>query len=296
MSTQIQKLIDQGPVLTDGSWGTQMQKRGLKRGECPDSWNLSRPDDVEDVARQYVTAGSRIILTNTFNGNRFVLGKFKLADKVKELNQAGVNISRKAAGDQALVLASIGPSGKMLFTKEVTETDLASAFAEQTHALAEAGADGLLVETMMDVNEARIAATEAKKTGLPVIVSLVFDSGKNKDRTMVGQTPEQAVEALSKIGLDGIGANCGQGIEGFIPICRRMRAVTSLPLWMKPNAGMPEMVDTEMVYTTSPVEFVKFVPDLLAAGANFIGGCCGTNRDFIMEISRVLKNQAGPKA
>ena len=219
MHAFIADLIKDGPVLTDGSWGTQIIKRGLQLRESPDSWNLTHPDKVQEVAKEYVDAGSRIILTNTFGANRFVLGKFGLADKVAEVNIKGVEISKKAAGTKAYVFASMGPSGKLLLTKDVSEDDLRQAFEEQAKAIAMAGADAIVVETMMDLTEARIAATAAKQTGLPVLACLVFDAGKTKDRTMMGNTPEQVVEVLSRIGLDGLGANCGQGIEGFIPIC-----------------------------------------------------------------------------
>jgi 5-methyltetrahydrofolate--homocysteine methyltransferase len=289
MNEFIAGLIKDGPVLTDGSWGSQMMKRGLKAGVAPDSWNLTDPDKVEEIARQYVDAGSRIILTNTFGANRFVLGKFGMADKAADINRKGVEISKKAAAGRAYVFASIGPSGKLLITKDVTEEGLMEAFVEQAEALASAGADAIVVETMMDLSEARIAASAAKKTGLPVIACLVFDAGKNKDRTMIGNTPEQAVEILTGVGVDVIGANCGQGIEGFIPICKRMRSATTLPLWMKPNAGSPEVIDGQTVYGTSAQEFARHVPALIEAGAKFIGGCCGTDMEFIIQIGNALK-------
>jgi len=290
MHAFIANLIENGPVLTDGAWGTQIMKRGLQPRECPDSWNLTHPEKVEEVAREYVDAGSRVILTNTFGANRYALGKFGLIDKVRDINIKGVDISRRAAGTKACVFASIGPSGKLLATREVTEDDLRKAFEEQAQAIAKAAADAIVVETMMDLTEARIAATAARQTGLPVIACLVFDSGKLKDRTMMGNTVEQAVEVLSGTGVDAIGANCGQGIEGFIPICRRMRAATGLPLWMKPNAGRPESVEGRAVYRTTAQEFVRFVPELVQAGANFVGGCCGTEPSFIRETGKTLKD------
>lgn len=289
MHLLIQKLLEGGPVVTDGSWGTQFQQRGLTQGENPDSWNLSHPDLVEEVARQYVDAGSRIILTNTFGANRFILEKTDLADKVEAINTTGVEISKKAAGNHAMVFASIGPSGKMLVTQEVTEDELKDAFSKQASAQLQAGADAIVIETMMDINEACIAAAAAKKTGLPVVVSMVYDAGKNKDRTMMGNTTEQVVEALEAIGVDGIGANCGQGIDGFIPICKQLRAATDLPLWMKPNAGLPEMVDGETLFRTIAAEFVQHVPELIRAGADFIGGCCGTDQEFIRKIKEAVK-------
>ena len=261
MHAFIAELIKDGPVLTDGSWGTQIIKRGLKPGESPDTWNLTHPDKVQEVAKEYVDAGSRVILTNTFGANRYVLGKFGQADKVREINIAGVEISRRAAGSKAFVFASMGPSGKLLAVKEVTETDLAQAFEEQARAIAVSGADAIVVETMMDLAEARIAVASAKKTGLPVVACLVFAAGKMKDRTMMGNTPEQAVEVLSQAGADVLGANCGQGIEGFIPICSRMRAATELPLWMKANAGLPERVAGEVVYKTTAHDFAASSPN-----------------------------------
>jgi methionine synthase I (cobalamin-dependent) len=288
MHPLIEKLITEGPVVTDGSWGTQLQNRGLKRGECPDSWNLSHPQLVAEVAEQYVEAGSQIILTNTFGGNRLSLGRFNLGDKAVAINTAGVEISKKAAGNRACVFASIGPTGKMLLTKETTEEELQIAFEEQADAQARAGADGIIVETMIDITEAGIAAKAAKRTGLPVIASMVFDSGVDKDTTLMGVTPEAAVDEFAKIGVDGIGANCGQGIEGYIPICRRMREVTELAIWIKPNAGLPEIIDEKTIFYTTADEFVKFVPDLIKAGANFIGGCCGSDQSFVSAIRKII--------
>jgi methionine synthase I (cobalamin-dependent) len=287
MHPLIESLVKSGLVVTDGSWGTQLQKRGIKRGECPDSWNLLHPDWVEDVARGYVDAGSQIILTNTFQSNRLSLGRFDLGDKAIEINTRGVEISKKAAGDKAYVFASIGPSGKMLLTKETTGDELQSVFEEQANALANAGADGIIVETMIDLDEARIAATAARQTGLPVIASMVFDCGENKDTTLMGNTPEQAVEEFSKIGIDGVGANCGQGIEGYIPICKRLRASTDLAVWIKPNAGLPEVEDEKTIFYTTAQEFVASIPEMIQAGADFIGACCGSDQEFVREIRKI---------
>jgi methionine synthase I (cobalamin-dependent) len=288
MHPLIESLIKDGPAVTDGSWGTQMQIRGLKRGQSPDSWNLSHADQVREVAEQYVNAGSQIILTNTFGASRLSLANFQLADRVVEINEAGVRISKEAAADRARVFASIGPTGKMLITGETTEEELQTVFEEQAAAQARAGADGIIIETMIDVEEARIAAIAARQTGLPVIVSMVYDAGEDKDHTMMGNSPEAVVAEISEIGVDGIGANCGQGIEAFLPICKRLRQATDLPIWIKPNAGLPEAVDDEVVFRTTPQEFVRHVPALIKAGANFIGGCCGTDQDFVKAIRQTV--------
>ncbi len=284
MHETIEKLVSAGPVVTDGAWGTLLQQRGLPVGACPDAWNLQQPDRVEEVARAYVEAGSQVVLTNTFGSNRFILARHGLDEKVAELNRAGVEISKRAAGDRALVFASIGPSGVMLMMGEVSEEDLREAFAVQARAIAEAGADGIVVETMSDPAEASLAVSAARETGLPVVGCLVFDCGPDNDRTMMGTTPEQAVEALTAAEADVIGSNCGQGISGFVNICRRLRQATDRPIWIKANAGLPEIVDGETVYRQTPAEFAEHVPQLLEAGAVFIGGCCGTTPEFIKAV------------
>jgi methionine synthase I (cobalamin-dependent) len=285
----IDKLIRQAPVITDGAWGTQLQARGLQPGDVPDLWNLSHPDAVQSVAAAYVAAGSQIILTNTFGANRFRLAEADAADKVEEINKAGVALSKKAAGEDALVFASIGPSGKLLLSGDVTEDDLAVGFAEQAEAIAAAKPDGIVIETMQDIQEAILAIAAAKATGLPVVASMVFDSGKDLDRTMMGATPEQAADALAKAGADVIGANCGQGIAGFVAICKRLSAAShNLPVWIKANAGLPRIENGKTVYATTADAFAAQVPAVLAAGASFIGGCCGTSPEFIAKVKATL--------
>lgn len=286
----IDKLVRQAPVITDGAWGTQLQAHGLQPGDVPDLWNLSNPDAVEAVAASYVAAGSQIILTNTFGANRFRLAEADAAEKVAEINKAGVELSKKAAGDKALVFASIGPSGKLLLSGDVTEDDLAVGFAEQADAIAAAKPDGIVIETMQDIQEAVLAIAAAKATGLPVVASMVFDSGKDLDRTMMGATPEQAADALAKAGADVIGANCGQGIAGFVAICKRLSAASQgLPVWIKANAGLPRIENGKTLYATTADDFAAQVPAVLAAGASFIGGCCGTSPEFIAKVATSLK-------
>lgn len=289
MHPTLEQLIAAGPVVTDGAWGTQLQQRGLPVGECPDAWNLSHPNRVEEVAKAYVDAGSRIILTNTFGANRFILARHNLSDRVPEINRAGVEISRRAAGGKARVFASMGPSGVMLMMGEVSEEQLQAAFAEQARAMADAGADGIVVETMSDPAEACLAVKAAAGTGLPVVACMTFDSGAKLDRTMMGTTPEQAAEQLLAAGADCVGSNCGQGIAGFVAICRRLRAASGRPVWIKANAGLPEIRDGETVYTQTPEQFAQYVPQLVEAGAAFIGGCCGTSPEFIRAVCNAIR-------
>jgi methionine synthase I (cobalamin-dependent) len=239
-----------------------------------------------------VEAGSQIVLTNTFGSNRFVLARHGLADRVAEVNRAGVEISRRAAGNHAKVFASVGPTGVMLMMGQVSEADLKAAFAVQVQAIAEAGADGIVIETMSDPAEACLAVAAAHETGLPVVACMTFDSGAKKDRTMMGTTPEQAAEQLTAAGADVIGSNCGHGIAGMVDVCRRLHAVTDRPIWIKANAGLPKNVDGKTIYDQTPAEFVDFVPQLLEAGASFLGGCCGTSPDFIRALADKLKAAA----
>jgi len=285
-----EQLKADAPVITDGAWGTQLQALGLPAGASPDEWNLSHPDKVRQVAASYVEAGSQIILTNTFQANRYALEKSGLADKTAEINRAGVRISREAAGEKARVFASIGPSGKLLFMGQVSESELLQTYREQAQAIASESPDAIVIETMSDLAEAKLALAAAKETGLPVVACMVFDAGKNKDRTMTGVTPEQAVEELAAAGADAVGANCGTGIEAYIAVCKRMAEATNLPVWIKPNAGTPEIEAGKIVYRTSPEHFAEQAKQLVAGGATFIGGCCGTNPDFIRRLRQTLKS------
>jgi methionine synthase I (cobalamin-dependent) len=285
----LETLLRQRPVLTDGAWGTQLQSLGLPVGTCPDPWNIEHPELVEQVARAYVEAGSQVLLTNTFRANRIALRSHGISQSVAALNQAGVAISRRAAAGRAFVFASIGPSGKLLLSGDVTSDELRTAFAEQARALADAGADALVIETMTDLAEAVLAVEAARLTGLPVVACMVFDTGAARDRTMMGTTPEEAAQALTTSGAAVVGANCGQGIESYVAICRRLHAATDRPLWIKANAGLPDLVNGRVVYPTTAEQFASFGPALVTAGASFIGGCCGTDPSFIRALGKELR-------
>jgi 5-methyltetrahydrofolate--homocysteine methyltransferase len=286
MHDLLSELTAAGPVVTDGAWGTQLQERGLELGACPDEWNLSHPDRVEEVARAYVQAGSQIILTNTFGANRFALARHGLAEKLVEINRTGVEISRRAAAGRARVFASMGPTGVMLMMGEVSPEDVQAAFQTQARAIADAGADAIVLETFSDPAETVLAVAAAKKAGLAVIACMTFDSGKDHDRTLMGTTPEQAAQKLAEAGADCVGSNCGQGIEGFVKIAARLKAATDRPIWIKANAGLPEIIRGRAVYAQTAEEFAAVVPALVEAGASFIGGCCGTTPDFIRAIGK----------
>lgn len=289
MNFSIETLLKNKPVLLDGSWGTELQKMGLNPGNCPDEWNLTNPDKVFKVAEDYVMAGSRIILTNTFRSNKIALSNFNLENSFTELNKKGVEISKEAAAGRAKVFASIGPSGKLLATGEINVNELEDIFIQQAEIIAEAGADGIVIETMSDLNEAIIALKSVRKTNLTVAVCMVFDSGKEKDKTMMGDSIENVVKSLVDEGADIIGANCGQGIESFIKTCSSMKKLSPVPVWIKPNAGIPKYVNGKIIYDTSPEDFASFIPSLLEAGADFVGGCCGTTPDYIKLVGKKIE-------
>ncbi|MGO9241492.1 MAG: homocysteine S-methyltransferase family protein [Bryobacteraceae bacterium] len=285
--SQLRAWLEKGPMLTDGAWGTQFILKGLEPGACPDIWNLTNPAAVLEVARSYVEAGSQAILTNTFRANPVSLGEEWKA-RAAEINAAGVRISKQAAAGRALVFASMGPTGKMVMAGEISERDVEQAYEIQAQALAAAGADALLIETQSDLAEAEIILRVARTTGLPVIVSFTFDTGKAQDRTMTGETPERIAQRMEQAGADAVGANCGSGMEHFVALCGRLRKACHLPLWIKPNAGLPVMENGALHYRQSPQEFAAYGPALVEAGASFVGGCCGTGPAFIAALKERL--------
>ena len=280
--SRLTEWLANGPLIADGAWGTELQASGLPPGTIPDTWNLTHPERVEAVARAYAEAGSEVVLTNTFRANAVAMSGV-LESTLDAINRSGVELSRRRAGT-ALVFASIGPTGKMLASGEMSSEEAAAAFGAQARSLAAAGADALLIETMSDIEEACLAVMAAKNTGLPIIVSFAFDSGKNRDRTMMGATPEAVAAAMAEAGADAVGANCGVGVEQVVPICRRLREACNLPIWIKPNAGLPSMKGGDIHYGTSAEFFASHYGALREAGADFVGGCCGSTPEFIRAL------------
>jgi 5-methyltetrahydrofolate--homocysteine methyltransferase len=280
-------------TVTDGAWGTQLQAQGLPPGACPDAWNVEDPPAVEGVARGYVQAGSQVILTNTFRANRFALEHWGLAEKAGELAEAGTAISRRAGGDQVAVFASIGPTGKIVMMGDVPPEEIHAAFAEQAAALARGGADAILCETFAELDELKLAIQAAReKTDLPVLASMTFDSGPDKTRTMMGTSPADLAGMALEAGASAVGANCGAGPENYVRIARMLSEASDLPVWIKPNAGLPVARDGQTVFPMGPDQFAEFVPALIAAGANFIGGCCGTTPEHVRRIRKSVNAQA----
>jgi 5-methyltetrahydrofolate--homocysteine methyltransferase len=211
-----------------------------------------------------------------------------------EINRLGTEISKGAAVGRALVFASMGPTGELLKPLgAATEAEVVKSFEEQAKALVEGGADGIVIETMIDLIEARAALIAIRQNyTLPVVVSMTFDKKRVGYATIMGVRPQQAVSELEKAGADIVGANCGTGIDDMIEVARVMRQATSLPIWCKPNAGLPELVDGNIVYRETPEEMASKLPLLLEAGATVVGGCCGTTpahiKAFVLERNRLL--------
>jgi len=291
---KIAEKVKNGAILvSDGAWGTFLQERGLKPGECPELWCVEHRDVVMEIAKSYVDAGADMIKSNSFGGTRFKLEHFGLAGNVAEINQAAAAISRKAAGPDRHVIASVGATGKLLLMGDVTEQELHDAFQEQMVALEQGGADACCIETMAALDEAVIAAKAAKEsTGLEVICTLTFERTVRGDyRTMMGTSPLDVVQPLREAGADIIGANCGNGMERMVDIVAEMRGLTDAPILVHANAGSPQNINGVDVFPETPAMMAAQVPRLLDAGANVVGGCCGTTPEHIRAIVAAVRQR-----
>ena len=288
----IYETVKAGKVLvSDGAWGTFLQKKGLQPGECPELWCVDRPDDVYDIAKGYVDAGSDMVESDSFGGNCCKLEHYGLQDRAFEINEAAARVSKRAAGDDHWVIASIGPTGKMLVIEEITEEEMYDAFKTQALAFEKGGADAVCIETMSDIEEATIAIKAVKEnTKLEVICTFSFERTVGGDyRTMFGVSPADAIRAVAAAGADIAGTNCGNGIERMIDIVKEMRTVNAdTPILVHANAGLPQNVDGKDVFPETPEDMARMVPDLVKAGANIVGGCCGTTPAHIKAMKEAL--------
>ena len=291
MAKRISEAVKEGRILvSDGAWGTFLYQKGLKPGDCPERWCVERYEDVRDIAKSYLDAGADMVETNSFGGSSIKLKSYGLDSRAAEINEAAARASREVAGDRH-VIASIGPAGKMLIIGEVSEEELYESFKQQAVALEKGGADAICIETMMDKDEAAIAVRAAKEnTDCEVICTFTFDRTKTGEyRTMMGTSPVEAAAAVVDAGADIIGTNCGNGMERMIEIVREMReAFPDKPILVHANAGLPVSVDGKDVYPETPDIMASFVPELVKAGANIIGGCCGTTPAHITAMKQAV--------
>ncbi len=276
-------------LIADGATGTFLQQAGLPVGTVPERWNLENPDVILRMHREYVAAGADLILTNTFGGNRYRLSRDKLQDQVLDINAAAVRLAKEAAGGKAMVLGDIGPTGELFEPMGLLTPDKAmAAFAEQAAALTDAGADGILIETMSDLNEAKVAAEAVRSVSqLPLLVTLSFDT---HGRTMMGVDPVRAAEELWAMGVDVVGANCGRTLSENLEAIQKMRqALPQATLMAKPNAGLPHVENSEIVYEVTPEIMADYALKFAALGVKIFGGCCGSTPQHIKAIADVLR-------
>ena len=273
------------PLCTDGAWGTELQKHSLPAGSPPELWNIENPDAVLAVARSYVEAGSEVILTNTFGANRFVLASHGLGGRTTELAEKGAAISRKAAGEEIKVFASMGPSGKIIMMGDASQAELSDAFAEAAAALERGGVDAIVLETFNELEEMKVAlAAVVEAVAVPVVTSMTFASGPEGVATMMGDSPAALAAAAEAGGAAAVGANCGTGPANYVRVVGLLQEATDLPIWAKANAGLPQHANGQTHFPMSAEEYATFVPELVEAGADFIGGCCGTSPEFVRAI------------
>ncbi len=282
------ELLEEKILVCDGAMGTMLFERGLEIGMCCEGANIHNPDIVLDIHKAYVKSGADIIETNTFGANRVKLSMYGLEDHVKDINIAAVDLARQAAGKDVYVAGAVGPTGKILEPYGVfSKAECYEAFLEQISYLFSAGVDLLIIETMSDLEEALLALKAAKEIdkNIPVISQMAFSQD---GKTFMGVDAQTAAYALSEAGADVVGANCGGGIVPLIEVVREMKSVRDLKVSVQPNAGLPKIVDGRTVYTSSPEYFRKSVPLFIEAGANILGGCCGTTPIHISAICEGL--------
>jgi 5-methyltetrahydrofolate--homocysteine methyltransferase len=286
--------VSDGEILiSDGAMGTFLYAQGLGQGECPESWCVSHPDVVRGIAEAYIQAGSDIVETNSFGGTSFKLKPYGLASSVQNFNRAAAALAKQAVANTGYVAASVGPTGHIVEEEggDTTATELYAAFKEQAMALAEGGADAICIETMSSLVEATEAIRAAKEnTSLTVICTFTFEAGAKGFRTMMGVKPGRAATEARAAGADIVGANCGNGIANMIEITRQMRAAApAVPLLVNSNAGVPVMEDGRAVFKETPAYMASRIKELIEAGANIVGGCCGTNPDHIAAMAQAVR-------
>lgn len=275
--------------IFDGAMGTMLQEGGLKAGGCPELMNIEQPDVVRKIHEAYIDAGATMIETNTFGASALKLDHYGLEDRVVEINQAAVRIAHEASRGRAKIVGSLGPTGRFIVPLgDLAFEDAYGAFYEQAKALADAGADYLLFETCIDIQEMRAGLLAAKDaTNLPVICQLSYSED---GRSVTGTDPQTAAVTLEALGASIIGVNCSLGPEQLVPIVQTLADNCSIPISVLPNAGMPRLENGRTIFPMGPAEFADWGPKLVAAGATYLGGCCGTTPAHIQALAAAVKN------
>lgn len=289
----LERLLAGKILVLDGATGTNYQRRGLAIGAPSDLWVLDNPQGVLQLHRDFIAAGADIILTNTFGSSRMHLGHAGVPERFEETNRRAVALAKEAAsGTHVLVAGSMGPLGEMLQPYGTLAEEAAeAAYAEQAELLSQEGVDVLVIETQFDLNEAKAAIRGANSvTNLPLVCSFSYDRGT---RSMMGVKPGQVGADISGAEVAALGINCGRSLEENLQVLHALRQATALPIWFKPNAGMPRASDDGQVqYDVTPEMMAAQVPAWIEAGANLIGGCCGTSPEHLLAIARAARAQA----
>ncbi|MDP6453187.1 MAG: homocysteine S-methyltransferase family protein [SAR202 cluster bacterium] len=279
-------------LISDGATGTYLQQHGLEPGGCPEEFNASHPEVIKGMAKSYFDAGSDMVLTNTFGGSRFMQKKYGFEARVSEFNRLAVEHAKTQIPDSShYVVGSIGPTGEFIAPLgEVSESEMYDSMTEQAVAMAQGGADAILIETQMAIEEAVIGVKAIKdNTDLPVFATMVFDKGPRGFFTMMGVTPERGVTELREAGADIVGANCGNGIDAMVELAQQMRVVDDGYMMIQSNAGIPDLKNGEVVYNESPEFMAERFKTLADMGFNILGGCCGTGPDHIRALSKLFR-------
>ncbi len=287
-------LVAERPVLLDGGLGTELMRLGLTQGVIPEVWNLERPEAVKSIHESYFAAGSDAVSTNSFGANRIKLRSHGLEGRVRDLNEAAARIAREAAPAGKFVGGSLGPTGKFLAPQgEFSEVEFEDVFAEQAGVLAAGGVDFLIIETQYDLAEALTALRGARRvSSLPVFVTMTFNKFPRGYFTLMGNSVSQCAETLERAGAAGVGVNCTLNSEEITGAVRLFREATRLPVIAQANAGKPQIDPQGLVtYAQSVEEYIRFVPGILDAGANILGGCCGTDPATIAGMAGVLRGR-----
>ena len=296
MKKQLLEALKERRLVCDGAMGTQLMLAGLANGDCGEAWNLTHPERVLKIQRNYVEAGADCLISNTFGGNRLMLKRHGHVDDLRAINQAGARIAREAfSGGEGFVLGDLGPLGAILEPYgDLSQSDALAAYEEQARTLVEAGVDAVIIETQTSLEELAVAIDAAKAAGAPcIIASLAYDLSQDKSFyvTMMGVTPERAAEFTAERGAHIIALNCGTGMDlnGAAMVARQYRASCDLPVMVQPNAGLPVLENLKAVYKQLPPEMAAGVPDAISAGANIIGSCCGSTPEHTRAIRKAVE-------
>lgn len=296
MNKPLREAVLERRLVCDGAMGTQLMLAGLEQGNCGEFWNLTHPERVLAIQRRYVEAGADCLITNTFGGSPLMLKRHGHAEDLREINQAGVRVAKEAFGERTgYVLGDIGPLGAILEPYgELFEADARAALDQQATALVEAGVDAIIIETQTSLEELGLAIDAAKAAGAPCIIgSLAYDLSADGTfyKTMMGVSPEQAAEFVEARGAHIIALNCGTGMDmpGAAKVVRLYRESCKLPTMVQPNAGLPVLENLKAVYKQPPEETAGAVPEVLEAGANIVGSCCGSTPEHTRAIREAVE-------